>query len=248
VVKGDDGLKPVLSHSWHVGPEEASRIQEALAKKVVVLNGFEEISSVAGADVAFDREKAYAAVVVCSYPELVKLEEVVVDEKVGSPYVPGLLSFREGPVLLKAFEEAAGEPDLILFDGQGIAHHRRLGLASHLGVLLGKPTIGCAKSRLLGEYRDLGPAKRCAVPLVWNGEGVGWAVRTRERVRPLFVSPGHLVDFETSVSIVLSCTRRFRIPEPLRQADLLSRRRRSSKRAVEGWSWRARRGSNGDDW
>lgn len=226
VVEDDGKLKPVLSHPWHVTPQEAYRIQEELAKRLVVENGFEEISSIAGADVAFTKEEAYAALVVYSYPGLEKLEEVVAEEKARFPYIPGLLSFREGTVLLRTFEKVKTEPDLILFDGQGIAHPRGLGLASHMGILLAKPAIGCAKSRLLGEHGFLGRTKGSVTPLSFNGELVGWVVRTRDGVKPIYVSPGHLVDFGTSISIVLSCTLRYRIPEPLRQADLLSRRRK----------------------
>ncbi len=231
MVKDSGELKPVLYHAWDVSSREACRVQAELARRLVVENGFREISSVAGADAAFGAEKAYAALVVCSYPGLEKLEEVVVEGKVGLAYVPGLLSFREGPVLLKAFEKVKMEPDLVLFDGQGIAHPRRLGLASHMGILLEKPTIGCAKSRFLGEHGEVGLRKGSMAPLTFRRETVGWVLRTRDGVKPVFVSPGHLVDLETAVSIVLSCSRRYRIPEPLREADLLSRRRKSLRRS-----------------
>ncbi len=205
--------------------EEAYRIQEELAKRVIIENGFEDIASIGAADVAFSGDRAYAALVVYSYPELAKLEEVVVEGKVTCPYIPGLLSFREGPVLLMACRATRREPDLMLFDGQGIAHPRRFGLASHMGILLDRPAIGCAKSRLSGEYGRLGHGKGSVTPLWVDGQTVGSVVRTRERVKPVYVSPGHLVDLETSVAIVLSCISRYRIPEPLREADLLGRRR-----------------------
>lgn len=230
-------MKPLLSHPWEVTREEAYRIQEDLAKRLVMENGFKHVGSVAGADVSFNKKKAYAALVIYSYPGLEKLEEVLVAQNLSFPYLPGLLSFREGPVLLQAFEEARTKPDLVLFDGQGVAHPRGLGLASHMGVLLGIPSIGCAKSRLVGEYGRLDSRKGSVTPLILNGESVGAVLRTRDGVRPLFVSPGHLIDLQTSVSVVLSCLDRYRIPKPLREADQASRKAKLCKSLERGGGW-----------
>lgn len=230
-------MKPLLSHPWEVTREEAYRIQEDLAKRLVIENGFEDVGSIAAADVAFSEKRAYAALVVYSYPGLEKLEGVLVRENLSFPYLPGLLSFREGPVLLRAFGEVRTKPDLILFDGQGVAHPRGLGLASHMGVLLGIPSIGCAKSRLVGEYGHLDIRKGSVTSLILNGESVGAVLRTRDGVRPLFVSPGHLIDLQTSVSVVLSCVERYRIPKPLREADQASRKARLSKSLERGGGW-----------
>ena len=139
-------------------------------------------------------------------------------EKIAFPYIPGLLTFREAPVLLKAFSQLPQEPDLLLLDGQGIAHPRSLGIAAHLGVLLNLPAIGCAKSRLCGEYEEPGMEKGSTAPLKDNGKTVGMVVRTRTGTKPVFVSPGHKMDFATSMKIVLALCRTYRIPEPLRQA------------------------------
>jgi deoxyribonuclease V len=149
-------------------------------------------------------------------------------EIVPFPYIPGLLSFREGPALVKALAKLTVQPDMVLFDGQGIAHPRRLGIASHIGVLLGIPTIGCAKSRLVGEYSEPHVQKGSCSPLRHKGVTVGTALRTRSHIQPVFVSPGHLVDIDTSVQVVLECTGKYRIPEPLRRADMFSKKLKES--------------------
>jgi deoxyribonuclease V len=140
------------------------------------------------------------------------------------PYVPGFLTFREGPVLIKVIKKLSIKPDVILFDGQGIAHPIRLGIASHIGVLLNTPAIGCAKSRLIGEYKEPKLRRGAWSPLTYNNNVVGAVLRTRDNVRPLFISPGHKIDLKASIDIVLNCISKYRIPEPLRRADYLSRR------------------------
>ena len=158
------------------------------------------------------------------YPALSLAEETVAIREVSFPYVPGFLSFREGPAIIDAINKLTVKPDVILVDGQGIAHPKGMGIASHIGVLIDIPTIGCAKSRLVGEYKEPGFRKGAWSPLQYDGKVVGAVLRTRDHVRPLFVSPGHRVDLKTSIEIVLGCIGKYRIPEPLRRADFLSKK------------------------
>lgn len=194
---------------------------------------------IAGADMAIGDEgkTGIAAVIVYSYPDLDEVERMVVRAPIEYPYIPGLLSFRECPVLLAAFERFKATPDLVMFDGQGIAHPRGLGLASHMGLLLGIPTIGCAKSRLVGRYEEPGDRVGEWKPLVYSrdpsgdGDIVGAVVRTREGVKPIYVSIGHMIDLETSIETVLRCLDRTRIPVPTREADRAVKRQNSKFRA-----------------
>jgi deoxyribonuclease V len=155
---------------------------------------------------------------------LIPVEDVFAVTNCLFPYVPGFLSFREGPAIIEALSRLKIKPDLILLDGQGIAHPKGLGIASHIGILLDLPTVGCAKSRLVGEYKEPGSNKGAWSPLKFHGSIVGAVLRTRDSVRPLFVSPGHRIDLKASIEIVLGCIGRYRIPEPLRRADILSKR------------------------
>lgn len=170
-------------------------------------------------------EAARAAVVLLTYPDMEIVEKHVYEEPIRMPYVPGLLSFREAPPVLGAFKKLRRQPDLVMVDGQGIAHPRRLGIASHLGLWLNIPTIGCAKSLLTGHYKkdELGEEAGSWVPLIDKHEVIGAIVRTRTRVNPMFISLGHLISLETSVRYVLSCSKGYRLPEPTRQADKLSK-------------------------
>ncbi|PLX88488.1 MAG: deoxyribonuclease V [Desulfuromonas sp.] len=216
-------------HNWKVTPAEAVELQKQLADQVILqdcLTG--QPALVAGADVSYrwHGEQFYAAVVVLSLPDLQPVAEATARGRVTFPYVPGLLSFRELPVLLKAFEELSVSPDLVLVDGQGIAHPRRLGLASHLGLWLGLPTIGCAKSRLCGEHASVGQRRGQQVPLYDKQEQVGVVLTTRDRVKPLYISPGHKIGLRRAVEQVLMCGGGYRLPEPTRQAHLLSNRLR----------------------
>jgi deoxyribonuclease V len=178
---------------------------------------------VAGADVAFSRrdDLVFAAVVLMTWPECVTTATATAVRKGTFPYVPGLLTFREGPAVLEAFSRLAAPPDLVFFDGQGTAHPRRLGLASHLGIILDIPSIGCAKSRLCGEHEEPGWERGSSVDLIDGGEVVGAVVRTRTGIRPLYVSPGHRMDLTSAVSLTLAACRGFRLPEPTRQAHTL---------------------------
>ncbi|MBX6313755.1 MAG: endonuclease V, partial [Isosphaeraceae bacterium] len=176
--------------------------------------------TVAAADVSFDRggETLYAAVVVVRAGTFELVERVGVAGPARFPYIPGLLSFREAPVLIEAFEKLKARPDVVLCDGQGIAHPRRLGIASHLGLWLGLPTVGCAKSWLWGEYEEPGPQRGDRSPLTDRGEVIGAVVRTRDRVQPVFVSPGHRCDLEGAVRLVLETAVKYRLPAPSRMA------------------------------
>jgi deoxyribonuclease V len=210
---------------WDVSPDEAVAIQRLLREKVSLSDGFHDIKLIAGADTSFslDGEIANAVVVVLTFPDLVTIERRYAAKPVTFPYVPGLLSFREGPALLEAFSLLENEPDLIFFDGHGIAHPRRLGIASHIGVILDKPSIGCAKSRLFGHYAEPANEVGAYTPLLAEGnELIGYAVRTRRQVRPIFISPGHKISFESALRISMECAGGYRLPEPVRRAHNFS--------------------------
>jgi deoxyribonuclease V len=211
-------------HSWALSPREAADLQRTLASRVVASGDPAGVRFIAGADVAFDRpnRRAAGAVVVLEYPSLDVVERVTVESAVTFPYVPGLLSFRETPVLLGAFERLRTTPDLLMVDGHGYAHPRRFGYACHLGLLVDLPTIGVAKSRLIGESRAPGTRRGDRADLIDEGEVIGAVLRTRERVRPIYVSVGHRIGLAAAERWALACARRFRVPEPTRQADALA--------------------------
>lgn len=213
-------------HSWDVSPEEAIEIQKDLREKVITENEFGEIRYIAGADISCNRLSplGYAVVVVMTFPDLEVVEEKRVEAEIKFPYIPGLLAFREAPILLKAFEKLRIEPDLIIFDGQGIAHPRGMGIASHLGIILNKPTIGCAKSKLFGTYKEPGKNEGDFSYLYSPQETdnvIGAVVRTKSNTKPVFVSIGHKIDLQTSIKFILACRRGYRIPEPTRIAHNL---------------------------
>jgi len=209
-------------HGWQIARDQAMQIQRDLAAMVSRRNEVGDILLVAGVDISAPDSKGFAqaAVVVLSYPELKLKETKVIQQQVTFPYVPGLLSFRESPLILAACEELNTDPDLILVDGQGIAHPRRLGLASHLGVLWDKPTIGCAKSRLCGEHQLVPPQPGSYAEIIDNSEVIGAALRTKQGANPIYVSIGHKVDLQAAISLVLRCCRGLRLPEPTRLAHL----------------------------
>ena len=205
-------------HRWDVSPEEAVAIQLSLAGKVSLAPDIGEVKLVAGVDMSATGV-ARAAVVILSYPELQTLEVVRAEKPLDFPYVPGLLSFREGPAILAAFEKLERWPDLVFFDGQGIAHPRKIGIASHMGVLLDLPTIGVAKSPLAVHGKEPGPEPGSWTP--WTnrkGEVIAAALRTKARSKPLYISPGHKIDLPAAVEYVLATCRGYRLPEPTRQA------------------------------
>ena len=221
-------------HDWTVTPKEAIALQRMLAGRVRLQSGPKNIRSVAGVDTGFPDQgrTARAAVVVMSCPQLEPLEVQLAFEPTSLPYIPGLLSFRELPVVLRALEKLSILPDLVLCDGQGIAHPRRLGIAAHLGVVTGLPTIGVGKSRLIGDYQEPGQEKGCISPLMDAGQRIGTVVRTRTSVRPLFISPGYRTDHDSAVEWAFACTGRYRLPEPIRLADRVASRRGSESDPV----------------
>ena len=211
-----------MLHSWNLSPKQAIALQKRLASRVILKPLPEEIDLVAGADVGYSRryDRAVAAVATYTYPGLELRELVRFQGKFSYPYVPGLLSFREIPLLLEAFERLTEEPDVVLCDGQGAAHPRRFGLASHLGLWLNLPTVGCAKTRLVGTHRKVGPMKGQYRSLWYCDERVGVVLRTRTKVKPLYVSPGHMAEVDSSRKLVERCCVKYRIPEPIRRTHL----------------------------
>jgi len=213
-------------HPWKVTPAEAITIQQQLRERLSLDARLDlsQVRTVAGADVSLERESGtvVAAVVVLSFPGLERLEERWARLEVSFPYVPGLLAFREGPALLQAFRALDHDPDLSLFDGQGIAHPRGMGIASHLGLILDRPSLGVAKSVLVGTYQEPAPEPASFTPLLDDGLVVGAALRTRYGVKPVFVSPGHKVDLSTAIEACLRCCRGYRLPEPVRAAHILA--------------------------
>ena len=214
-------MKPKFGVRWNLTPREAMHVHERLRDRVILDDQFGTIRTVAGADLAFDPETnlAFGGVIVYRFPEMEEVERRMARRKLRFPYVPGLLSFRESPVLLAAFARLRTEPDLILIDGHGRAHPRLFGLACHLGVLLDKPTIGCAKSLLVGEHDEPGTRAGSTTPLVFHGERVGIVLRTRDNVKPIYVTTGHRVSLPSAVELVRQCLDGFRIPKPTREAD-----------------------------
>lgn len=221
-------------HPWNVTYKEAVRIQKCLKDKVILKKINKRIKYVAGLDVSYAKgfNKMWAGVIVLDFPSLGKTEERWSQKKVSFPYIPGLLSFREIPALIDALRKIEIEPDLIFCDGQGIAHPRGLGLASHLGVLLNKPTIGCAKSLLVGKYNQVGEHKGDYVYLRHQNRVIGAVVRTKSKVKPIFISPGYGIMLNDCIKFVLETCLTYRIPEPTRQAHLLVNSARSGKFSV----------------
>ena len=217
-------------HSWDVTIREAVLLQKNLSTRLILENCCPETpGTIAGVDVSYQRHGKlfFAAVVVLNFSDMAVVEEAVALHQVSFPYIPGLLSFRELPVVLAAFRLLKTVPHVVLVDGQGLAHPRGLGLASHLGLWLGLPTIGCAKSRLCGEHGPPGRAKGEGVPLWLDGRLVGTVLTTRDNVKPLYISPGHKIDVAAATDIALRSVGRYRMPEPTRRAHHLANRSRS---------------------
>lgn len=209
-------------HDWQLSTAQAVEIQWRLSQQVSRTGGVVAPSFIAGVDIAVGKaqELAQAAVIVLSYPELQPVSVEVIQGRLGFPYIPGLLSFRESPLILAACEKLSFSPDLIMVDGQGVAHPRRLGIASHLGLLLDIPTIGCAKSRLCGNHSEPGEESGSYEEIVDRGETIGAALRTKNGVKPVYVSTGHKISLENAIYWVLQCCRGYRLPEPARLAHL----------------------------
>ncbi len=215
-------------HAWDLQPADAIALQKELQSQLVIqpLEGKPRL--IAGADLSFDKgsDTVYAGIVVLSLPDLKIVESRGLQTTAPFPYVPGLLSFRESPAILQVWEMLEQKPDLLVTDGQGTAHPRGFGVACHLGLWLDVPTIGCAKTLLCGKFDELAPERGAHQPLVYKNEVVGAALRTKTRVNPVYVSPGHLTNLADSMDVLLQCDGGYRIPEPTRQAHLFVNRLR----------------------
>ena len=250
-------MKYLKLHPWNVDYKKAAEIQVRLERSIILTCAAKNFKYIAGADVSYlpqrtiqsgihqnefvgragkcssaDTDKSvvfYASVVVFELKTMKMIEAVTASGKVDFPYIPGLLSFRESPILLKAFAKIRSAPDVVIFDAQGIAHPRGIGLASHMGLLLDKPSIGCAKTRLIGDYHEIGEEVGCYSHLTVKGKIVGAVLRTRKNVKPVFVSPGHKIDLDTSIDLVLNSCRGYRLPEPIREAHNLVKKTATDK-------------------
>ena len=221
-------IKPL--HNWNLTPREAIELQKQLQYEVVSEDKFTEpVKTVAGIDLGYDakNDTSRAVIVVLSFPELELLETSEAILPIQFPYVPGLLSFRETPVAIKALEKLNIAPDLILCDGQGLAHPRRFGIACHIGLIADVPTIGVAKSILVGNFENLGESRGSTAPLIHKNEQVGVALRTKDKVQPVYVSVGHRISLTTATDYVLQCAPKYRLPETTRLADKMASYRKS---------------------
>ena len=209
-------------HEWKLATGEAIALQNRLRRDVRLVTPSRPIETIAGCDISFEKyaREVYAGIVVLRLPTLEIVEKVGVTTEARFPYVPGLLSFREAPALLEAWAKLRTEPDAVMLDGQGVAHPRRLGIAAHFGLWIGRPAFGCAKSVLVGKFDLPAPERGAWSPMVDKGEIIGAALRTKNRVSPVYISPGHLIDLETSIRLALACHGGYRVPEPTRQAHL----------------------------
>jgi deoxyribonuclease V len=216
-------MKPL--HSWKVNVEEAIQIQENLRNRIILQKTFSEVKTIGGGDVAYseDRNFLFAAIVVLSFPKMETIDSATAQGEIHFPYIPGLFSFREGPILIKAFKKLKLKPDVMIFEGQGIAHPRGIGLASHMGLWLDLPSIGCAKTPLLNDFACPGPSKGSFELIRKEGKEVGAVLRTKDKVKPLFISPGHRIDLPTSIQLILDTCQGYRTPEPLRKAHQATR-------------------------
>ncbi|MPR32723.1 deoxyribonuclease V [Salmonirosea aquatica] len=209
-------------HPWTVTPAEAVALQQRLRERVRIEPLPAEPETIAGCDISFNKyeETVYAGIVVLRLSTLEVLEEVGVVSTAPFPYVPGLLTFREGPALIEAWQKLTIEPDVVMFDGHGIAHPRRMGIATHMGLWINRPSFGCGKSVLAGKFDDPAPERGNWTPMLHRGDTIGAALRTKNKVNPVFVSPGHLIDLPTAIDLTLRCDGGYRLPEPTRRAHL----------------------------
>ncbi len=235
-----------LEHSWSLSPKEAIALQKSLSAQIVIQPLPARFEIIGAADISYSRHSdlLIAVILTFGWPGLELIESVNHICRVTFPYVPGLLSFREVPPLIEAFQKIEQKPDVLLCDGQGIAHPRKLGFAAHLGLYLGIPTVGCAKSRLCGDHESFPLKKGASKPLLLNGERIGLVYCSRDGVKPIFISPGHLSDVPSSKRLITRCIRRYRIPEPLRLAHIEANRCRvaNNEKYVLTWSENGRFG------
>ena len=210
-------------HPWDLSPGEAAQVQKKLREHLILQWDGRPVATVGGVDISIKPETARAAIVVIRFPELTSVEAVTADAPLVFPYIPGLLAFREGPAVLAAWEMLDNKPDLLMFDGQGIAHPRGMGIASLMGLWLERPTIGVAKSRLYGKHDEVGAARGDRAELLdRQGNIIGTVLRTRERTNPLYISPGHMIDVEHATEFVLASLTGYRLPEPTRWAHKIA--------------------------
>jgi deoxyribonuclease V len=218
-------MKITPLHKWNLSPSEAVQLQKQLAYEVVAEDRFDApVKTVAGIDLGYDakNETCRAVCVVLSFPQLELIESSETILPIQFPYIPGLLSFRETPAAIKVLEKLTLTPDVILCDGQGLAHPRRFGIACHIGLLADVPTIGVAKSLLVGKPENLGEKRGSIAPLIHRNEQVGVALRTKNKVQPVYVSVGHRISLETATDLVLQCAPKYRLPETTRLADQMA--------------------------
>jgi deoxyribonuclease V len=209
----------VKLHNWNLTPGEATQVQKQLRERLILTWDGRPIQSIGGVDISIKTESARAALVVLGYPDLKPIEALTADAPLVFPYIPGLLSFREGPAILAAWAQLQHKPDLLMFDGQGIAHPRGIGIAAQMGLWLERPTIGVAKSRLYGVHVEVGPKRGDRADLLDREDHlIGAVLRTREKTNPLYISPGHLMDVQHAVEFVMACCTTYRLPEPTRWA------------------------------
>lgn len=213
-------MKLERRHSWDLTPKEAVALQRELRDDVVIDRPLDlsKVRTVAGVDVSIKNKQAQAAVVVLTFPDFEPVETALAQRPASFPYVPGLLSFREGPVLVEAFGKLKSSPDVFLFDGSGYLHPRRIGLASHMGLWLGRPTVANAKTKLCGEHGRVPVRRGGWAPVTHKDETIGAALRTRRGCMPVFVSSGHMCDLDSAIALVMACATKYRLPEPVRHA------------------------------
>lgn len=216
-------MDPIIIHPWNLNEAEALALQQQLASKVIKEDMINQVNLVAGVDVAYAKEsdKLVAAIVILNAATLEVIETTTAEDTAQFPYIPGLFSFRELPPLIKAFANLKNTPDLVVCDGQGYAHPRRFGLACHLGIIFDVPTIGCGKTRLLGEHQEPDAERGAVAPLIDNGEVIGNVLRTQTDINPIYVSIGHRISLTTACDWILRLSPKYRLPETTRQADQL---------------------------
>ena len=209
-------------HNWDLSPKDAIALQNDLASQVIndTLLDLKNVKTIAGVDVSVKNNVSQSAVVVMSYPELEIIETVRAKLPTTYPYIPGLLTFREGPVLEEAFIQLENEPDVFVFDGMGQIHPRKIGIASHMGLWLDKPTIGCGKTHFIGDYDEPAIEQGSYSKLMYKGEQLGVVLRTRTKVKPVYISVGHRADIDSALKLILACTLKYRLPRPIRQAHI----------------------------
>jgi deoxyribonuclease V len=224
-------------HAWTLNPLEAMQVQSSLRTRLALHWDERPIHTVGGVDVSLGEEVAHCAIVVLRYPELTPVTSATADAPLVFPYVPGLLAFREGPAVLAAWQRLSVEPDLVMFDGQGLAHPRGVGIACQMGLWLERPTIGVAKSRLYGQHEPPGLNRGDWAALHVPGHPervIGVALRSKPKTNPLYVSPGHLMDVEHALSFVMACCTTYRLPEPTRWAHKVAAGESLSRESTHG--------------